>query len=199
MKLAKPVLFATALCAIPFAANAQDAGVTVYSQVDDSTVGTIASNDGATAVLDTGDYKAPLPVATYAMREGKWTINATKAQVDGMMAAAEAEAAKKLDAALIVGAKTTSADAQYAGTVLAIDTAADQVLLKHGAGLVSLKREHFAVDGAGKLLALFTTEQLDSFTTEIPEGAEVRTASGELVDFAGASTSAPTSTTGAAE
>ncbi|MDJ0976959.1 MAG: hypothetical protein QNI87_00315 [Erythrobacter sp.] len=200
MKLAKLALVATTFFA-PFAANAQDAGTTVYSQIDDSTVGTIESNDGATAILDTGAYKAPLPVGTYAQREGKWTINATKEQIDGMMAAQAAEAEKKLNAALVVGAKTTSADAQYAGTVLAIDGAADQILLKHGEGLVSLKREHFALDGSGQLMALFTEEQLDEFTTEVPEGAEVRTASGDLVDFAGGATSASaaSATTGAAE
>ena len=82
MKLSKLAVLATTIAALPIAANAQDAGTTIYSQVDDSTVGTIASNDGATAVLDTGSYKAPLPVATYAQREGKWTINATKAQID---------------------------------------------------------------------------------------------------------------------
>lgn len=204
MKLAKRALLATTLVAVPFAANAQDAGTTIYSQVDDSTVGTIESNDGTTAILDTGAYKAPLPVGTYAMREGKWTVNATKAQIDGMMAAAEAEAQKKLAAAMAIGATVNSADAQYAGTVLAIDAAADQVLLKHGEGLVSLKPEHFALDGAGNLTALYTLEQLDTFTTVVPEGAEVRTASGELVDFAGSgaakSAGAPsTCTTGASE
>ncbi|MEO0464577.1 MAG: hypothetical protein AAF127_15720 [Pseudomonadota bacterium] len=184
MKLAKTALFAAALTALPTAAFAQDAGSTVFGN-DDAPVGTVESNANGIVTVDTGTYKAPLPANLLAEREGKWTVNATKAQIDGMMAAQKAEADKKLAAALVTGAKANSADNQYAGTVLAIDDAADQVLLKHGAGLVSLKREHFAVDAAGQLMALFTVEQLDTFTTEVPEGAEVRTASGELVDFAG--------------
>ena len=203
MKLAKLALLATTLAVPPLAANAQDAGTTVYSQIDESTVGTIESNDGTTAVLDTGAYKAPLPLSYLAEREGKWTINATKDQIDGMMAQQAAQAAAQLDTALTVGSSVVSADAQPAGTVLAMDSTEDQILVKRGTGLVSLKKEHFAVDGAGNLTALYTLEQLATFTTEVPEGAEVRTASGELVDFAGTgmatSASATTATTGASE
>ncbi|MEM9310935.1 MAG: hypothetical protein AAGA34_05750 [Pseudomonadota bacterium] len=203
MKLAKLALLATTLAVTPLAANAQDAGTTVYSQIDESTVGTIESNDGTTAVLDTGAYKAPLPLSYLAEREGKWTINATKDQIDGMMAQQAAQAAAQLDTALTVGSSVVSADAQPAGTVLAMDSTEDQILVKRGTGLVSLKKEHFAVDGAGNLTALYTLEQLATFTTEVPEGAEVRTASGELVDFAGTgmatSASATTATTGASE
>ena len=186
MKLSKLAALATTTtlafgAALPSAALAQDAGATVYSQIDDSTVGTIESNDGATAILDTGAYKAPLPVATYAMRDGKWTINATTPQIDGMMAAAEAEAAKKLAAALVEGAAVVSADNRPAGTILAIDTAMDQVIVENEMGIVSLKQEHFAVNQAGALTALFTGEQIAGFTTEVPEGAEIRTASGTLI------------------
>lgn len=181
MKLSKLALMATTIAIAPFAAHAQDAGTTVYSQVDESTVGTIESNDGTTALLDTGSYKAPLPVSYLAEREGKWTINATKEQIDGMMAAAEAEAEQKLAAALVDGASVLSADNMGAGTIIAIDDAADQVIVENDSGIVSLKREHFAVNADGALTALFTTEQLAGFTTEVPEGAEIRTASGTLI------------------
>jgi len=187
MKFAKLALLATTLAVTPFAANAQDAGVTVYGN-DGAPAGTIESNDGTTVILDTGSYKVPLGPATFAQREGKWTINATKAQIDGMMAQQAAAAAAKIDAALTVGAAVNSADAQPAGNVIAIDTVADQILVKKDNGLVSLKKEHFAIDGAGNLTALYTLEQLGTFTTQVPEGAEVRTASGDLVDFHGTAT-----------
>jgi hypothetical protein len=184
MKLSKLAALATtatlSFAALPFAAQAQDAGTTVYSQVDDSTVGTIASNDGTTAVLDTGSYKAPLPVGTYAEREGKWTINATKAQIDGMMAAAEAEAEKKLAAALVDGATVISADATTVGTVLAMAPQTDQYLIENETGIITLKREHFAVNPDGALTALFTNEQLAGFTVEVPEGAIVETPEGKM-------------------
>lgn len=180
MKLAKLALLATTLALTPFAANAQDAGTTVFSQVDESTVGTIESNDGATAILDTGSYKAPLPVGTYAMRDGKWTINATKAQIDGMMAAAEAEAAKKLTAALVDGASVVSADTMPVGTVLAMDPETDQYLIENDTGIITLKREHFAVNASGALTALFTNEQLTSFMVEVPEGTVVETPEGKM-------------------
>ncbi|MEL6487917.1 MAG: hypothetical protein AAFQ13_12340 [Pseudomonadota bacterium] len=180
MKLSKLAVLATTIAALPVAASAQDAGTTVYSQVDDSTVGTIESNDGAIAILDTGDYKAPLPVATYAMRDGKWTINATKAQVDGMMAAAKAEAEAKLAAALVDGAAVVSADSMPVGTVLAMDANMDQYLIENGSGVITLKREHFAVGQTGALTALFTTAQLAGFTVEVPEGAVVETPEGKM-------------------
>ncbi|MEL6738086.1 MAG: hypothetical protein AAFO28_04105 [Pseudomonadota bacterium] len=180
MKLSKLAVLATTIAALPVAASAQDAGTTVYSQVDDSTVGTIESNDGSIAILDTGDYKAPLPVATYAQRDGKWTINATKAQVDGMMAAAKAEAEAKLAAALVDGAAVTSADNMPVGTVLAMDADMDQYLIENGSGVITLKREHFAVNQAGALTALFTTAQLAGFTVEVPEGAIVETPEGKM-------------------
>ena len=180
MKLSKLALLATAAAALPFAAQAQDAGTTIYSQVDDSTVGTIASNDGTIAILDTGAYQAPLPIATYAQREGKWTINATKAQLDGMMAAAAAEAEKKLAAALVDGAEVVSADSMPVGTVLAMDPDADQYVVESGSSIITLKREHFAVGQTGALTALFTSAQLANFTVEVPEGAIVETPEGKM-------------------
>ncbi|MEO0589129.1 MAG: hypothetical protein AAFY81_05940 [Pseudomonadota bacterium] len=179
MKLAKIALLATALAVTPFAANAQDAGVTVYGN-DDQPAGTIESNDGTNAVLDTGSFKVPLPLATYAEREGKWTINATKAQIDGMMADQAAQAAAKLDAALVDGAAVISADSMPVGTVLAMDPDMDQYVVENETGIFMLKREHFAVDQAGALTALFTSAQLASFTAEVPEGAVVETPEGKM-------------------
>ena len=174
MKFAKLAVAATLLAATPFAANAQDAGTTIYSQVDGSEVGTIISNDGTTTVLDTGSYEAPLQPGYFAEREGKWTINATKAQIDGMMAqqvaqqeaaAAEAqakaqeEAAAKLAAALVIGAPVITNDEMALGMIDQID--GDNVVIKtEDEALVTLTRNFFAVDGEGRLLALASFETI---------------------------------------
>src|SRR3546814_11657337 len=73
-----------------------------------------------------------------------------------------AAAVAQRDAALVVGAAVVSADAQPAGTVKEIDAATDAVVVEREAGLVTLKREHFAVDGNGALMALVTLEQIDA-------------------------------------
>ncbi|MFL0357192.1 hypothetical protein ACI5KX_12025 [Erythrobacter sp. GH1-10] len=173
MKFAKLALFATAIAATPFVANAQDAGTTIYSQVDDSVVGTVESNDGTTVVVDTGDYKAPLPGNYLAERPigdtGKtgWTINATKPQIDAMMAdqiakqeaaaaeakaKAEAEAAERLAAALVVGAPVITADEQSLGMVDEI-TEANVIVKTEDEQLVTLPQNLMWADEDGQLMA----------------------------------------------
>lgn len=180
MKLAKIAILGAALTAAPFAAQAQDVGTTIYGN-DDATVGTVSASADGIVTVDTGTYKAPLPAAQLAEREGKWTVNATKAQINSMMAAQKAEAEKKLAAALVTGAAVMTADSQPAGSILAIDDSADQVIVENEMGIVSLKREHFALSPEGGLTALFSAQEMSEFTTEVPEGAEIRTASGVLV------------------
>lgn len=193
MKFAKLAILATAMAATPIAANAQDPGTTIFSQVDGSEVGTVESNDGATVLVDTGTYKAPLPSNLLAEREGQWTINATKAQIDGMMKAQEEAANAKRDAALVEGAAVMSADGQPAGVIYTVDDA-DTAIVKSDAGIITLTRDAFAVDANGNLMALYTAEQLAANTVEVPEGAEILTpaqaeakraaASGEATDEA---------------
>ncbi|WP_298301982.1 hypothetical protein [uncultured Erythrobacter sp.] len=165
MKFAKLALFATAIAATPIAANAQDVGATVFGN-DDAPVGTVESNDGTTVTIDTGKHKAPLPLNLLAEREGKWTINATQAQVNGLMdqqmaqaeaaaeaqAAAEAEAAAKLNAALTVGSAVITADAMPLGTISELD-AANVVVTNDDVGLVTLPRGFFALDAEDQLVA----------------------------------------------
>ncbi len=181
MTLGKLAVSAAALALTPFAALAQDAGTTIYSQVDDTAVGTVESNDGATVLVDTGSFKAPLPADAVVEREGKWTVNATKAQVDEMMGQMEAEATAKLDAALVDGAAVTSADDAPVGTILAMDDAGEQIIVANNTGVITLKREHFAVNETGALTALFTGTELAQYTTEVPEGAIVETAEGPMM------------------
>lgn len=165
MKFAKMAVMATALVATPFAANAQDVGATVFGN-DDAPVGTVESNDGTTVLVDTGKHKAPLPANLLAEREGKWTVNATQGQINGMMdqqvaqaqaaadaqAAAEAEAAAKLEAALAVGTAVVTADAMPLGTISDLDEA-NVIVTNDEVGLVTLPRGFFALDANDQLVA----------------------------------------------
>ncbi len=176
MKFAKLAILAGAMAVTPFAANAQDVGATVFGN-DDAPVGTVESNDGATVMVNTGKHVAPLPANLLAEREGKWTVNATQGQINGMMdqqvaqqasAAAEAqaaadaaaaEAAAKLEAALVVGAPVITNDAQSLGTVSELQ-AENVVVTNDTAGLITLPRNFFAVDAEGQLMALASLEQI---------------------------------------
>jgi len=176
MKFAKLALLATAIAATPIAANAQDVGATIYGN-DNAAIGTVTANDGTTVTVDTGTYKAPLPANALAEREGKWTVNATQAQINQMMQQQVAAANQKRDAALVDGAMVMSAGGQPVGTVYSIDDAADAIIVERDGGIITLKREHFAVDPNGSLMALFSMEQIAANTVEVPEGAEISTAS----------------------
>lgn len=177
MKIAKLALFASltagTLAITPVAASAQDAGATVFGN-DDAPIGTVESNDGATVLIDTGKHKAPLPANLLAQREGKWTINATQGQINGMMDQQVAAAAAARDAALVKDASVISADGQPAGTIYTVDSQ-DTVILKNGDGIVTLTRDSFAVDANGALMALYTAQQLATNTVAVPEGAEILT------------------------
>lgn len=173
MKFAKLAVLATAMAVTPIAANAQDAGATVFGN-DDAPIGTVETNDGATVVVDTGKHKAPLPANLLAEREGKWTVNATKGQIDGMMDAQVAQANAARDAALVEGAAVVSADGMPAGTVYTIDSE-DAVIVQNDMGIVTLTRDSFAVNPEGALMALYTGAQLSTNTVAVPEGAEILT------------------------
>lgn len=173
MRFVKLAVVATAFAATPIAANAQDVGATVFGN-DDAPIGTVESNDGSIVTVDTGTHKAPLPANLLAEREIGWTVNATKAQIDGMMAAQKAEADAKRDAALIEGAAVVSADGMPAGTVYTVD-AEDTVIVKNGTNIVTLKRDSFALSPEGALMALYSGEQLTANSVEVPEGAEILT------------------------
>ncbi len=172
MKFAKLALLATALTVTPAAAFAQDAGTTVFGN-DDAPIGTVESNADGIVTVDTGTHKAPLPANLLAEREGKWTVNATKAQIDGMMAqqvaqqqaaaqaqaAAEAEAAAKLNAAISVGTPVITADAQPLGTIS--ELLADNVVVTNDdVGLVTLPRNFFALDANDQLVARANLEDI---------------------------------------
>lgn len=177
MKFAKLAILATApalaLAVTPIAANAQDAGTTVYGN-DDAPIGTVEANAEGVVTVNTGKHMAPLPANLLAEREGKWTVNATQAQINGMMDQQVAQANAARDAALVQGAAVMSADGMPAGMIYTIDSE-DVVIVQNEAGIVTLTREAFAADANGTLMALYSAEQLAANTVEVPEGAEILT------------------------
>ena len=177
MKLAKLAAAALTLAATPALANDNVVAGATVTGPEGNPVGTIESVSGGVAILDTGKHKVPLGVDMYGSGENGLTITVTKAQLDGMMDEQLAAAAAQRDAALVTGATVVSADAQPAGSVLSIDDALDAIIVQRDAGVITLKREHFAVNGEGALMALFNLAQIDANTVEVPEGVEIVTSS----------------------
>ena len=175
MKFGKVALAAALVAGTSVVASAQDAGTVVYGN-DDAPVGTITSNVDGIVTLDTGSYKVPLPADLLAEREIGWTANTTKADLNAMMAADEAEAEAKMDAALIVGAEVMSADGMPAGKIHLVDKDLDQYILMRDDGIITLKREFFAFGENDVLMVRITEEQIAANVTEVPEGAVIQTA-----------------------
>lgn len=161
MKITKLALIATLLAATPAMAAAQDVGATVYGN-DGNDIGTVENVADGIVLIDTGKHKAPIPADLIGTGETGPSINATKDQIDAMMDAQVAEATAKRDAALVAGAAVLSANGNPAGTLTEVDLAADAIILESPDGPVALKKEHFALDANGQLMALFTREQIAS-------------------------------------
>jgi len=161
MKITKLALIATLLAATPATAFAQDVGATVYGN-DGNAIGTVENVADGIVLIDTGKHKAPIPADLIGAGETGPSINATKEQIDAMMDAQVAEATAKRDAALVAGAPVVSANGNPAGTLTEVDLAMDAIILESPDGPVALKREHFAVDANGQLMALFTRDQIAS-------------------------------------
>lgn len=175
MKFAKLAILATALAATPIAASAADvqAGATVTGP-EGNPVGTIESVANGQAVLDTGKHKVPLGVESFGEGETGLTITVTKVQLDGMMDEQVAAANAKRDAALVKGATVMSADGIESGTIYTVDDA-DTAIVKSDAGIMTLKRDAFALDANGNLMALYSAEQIAANMVAVPEGAEILT------------------------
>jgi hypothetical protein len=185
MKLAKLAFLATAMAATPIAANAQDVGDTVYGN-DGEPIGTVTATDANVVTVDTGTYKAPLPRGAVAERpigetgETGFRVEATKAQVDSMMAAqlaeqkaaeearkaelakAEAEAKARLAEMLVIGAPIVTADEQPLGLVETIEQEGAIIVVKvpENEELISLPRTLMWVDEEGVIMARANYEDI---------------------------------------
>lgn len=161
MKSLKLALLATALAATPSLAVAQDVGATIFGN-DGNPVGTVEQKSDDVLVIDTGKHKAPIPASLVFEGEAGPAVNATREQIDTMMDQRVAEQDSKRDTALVEGAAVMSVNGNPAGTLTSVNLEADTIVLESEQGPVMLKKEHFAVDGNGQLMALFTREQIAS-------------------------------------
>ena len=135
MKFAKLALFSAALALTPAVATAQSAGTTIYGS-DGQPIGTVESNDGSVVTVDTGTYKAPLPAGAFAELEIGWSINATQAQINGLMAQQEAAANQRRDAALVVGAPVMRARNLRIDAALTLSSAPWSMTFTQVAGVI---------------------------------------------------------------
>lgn len=162
MKFMK-IAAATALALSSAAALAQNGetvvGATVYGP-QDGVVGTIESIADGVVTVDTGKHKAPLPADVFGEGQNGPVITVTQAQINAMLDEQVAAAAAQRDAALVAGAMVHTAGDAMLGTIESVE--GDEVVVKIESGPVALKREHFAVNPAGTLIALFTMEQIQA-------------------------------------
>ncbi len=154
---------ATALALSSVTALAADGdiavGATVYGPQGDI-VGTVDAVGDGVITVDTGKHKAPLPANAFGTSDNGPTITVTQSQINAMLDEQLAAAAAQRDAALVAGAMVHTAKNAMLGTVKSVD--GDNVVVDIEAGPVALKREHFAVDANGTLIALFTMDQIEA-------------------------------------
>lgn len=158
-------LFATAL---PLqSAYAQDAAsttptaqVSVGSSVydpDGGLVGTVDSVNDSGAILNVEGKKVGLPLNAFVKGDKGLLIGAKAAELKASVEKQEAEAAAKLQAALVVGAEVRSVDGtSVIATVKSID--GDAVILSSQDGDVGLPKSAFFMPAHG-LSTAFTAEQ----------------------------------------
>ncbi len=132
-------------------------GATVFGPKGEP-VGTVTSIANGVVTVDTGKHKAPLPAAAIGSNDKGLSITVTKDQIDGMIEQQIAAANAKRDAALVAGAAVSTAKGMPLGSISEVN--GDDVIVETTDGPVAMKREHFAVNQAGTLIALFTMDQI---------------------------------------
>jgi preprotein translocase subunit YajC len=159
-----------AIAAAPIAAQAQDAaptqdagpdlsvGTMVYGP-DGNEVGKIDQVSGGNIVVNTGNNVAALPASSFVQGKNGPVIGLTKEQLDAELDKAKAEAAAKLNAALVQGATVYGIQGVPVGTVKQI-TPDGKVVIAHKVGDVPLAKNQFTTTDKGLALK-FTAAQLD--------------------------------------
>jgi hypothetical protein len=143
---------ALSLASLSTAALAQDVGATIMGN-DEAAVGTVVSNDGTNVVIDTGKHKVTVGTESFAENAGVWSVNITKGELDAQMDQAVAEAAARLEAALVPGTAVVTADAKPLGAIDMID-GGNVVVKGENDFIVTLPKDMFAVNAEGALMAL---------------------------------------------
>lgn len=169
MKFVNAIALLMAGLAVPAMAQAPDApkqaagpdlapGAAVFDP-QGGEVGRIESISGDTVILDTGASKATLPKSAFGTSAKGPSVNATKAQIDTMVAAANAKATAALDAALVPGAEIRGKAGAVVGTVK--ELTADGVVIDRQAGPVTLTKKAFTL-AQGTLTIAMTAAELDA-------------------------------------
>jgi len=131
-------------------------GTTVFGN-DGGEVGKIVSAASDSVVVDTGAQKATLPKSAFAIGAKGPSINATKAQLEQLVAASAAQSNAALTAALIPGAEVRGKAGTVIGTIK--EVSGDQVVLNRTeGGLVSLGRTAFSKTDTGLSISLTASE-----------------------------------------
>ena len=168
MKLTKTIFAAGALslASLSTAAIAQDAaqtkptvaaGITIYGP-QGGEVGTIKSVANGVATLDTGAHKVGLPLDRFGMNAQKQTtVAVTRVQLDDMVENQLAEAAAKLDAALVAGAPVVDVNGVSLGSVGKVE--GDDVTVETEWGAFALKKANFLA-GEGSVKAQVLADQV---------------------------------------
>lgn len=127
---------------------------------DGSSLGTIEHVADDLVLVNTGTHQAPVARQSFAFTEAGITINTTRSELDAMMDRQLAERAARIASSLLPGAEVVSIDDKLTATIAQIDYSKGRVVLKAPVGHVALRKEHFALNGSGRLMALFTAEQI---------------------------------------
>lgn len=170
MKFFKIALISSALAVAP-AAIAQEAGApatqtvsvgtTIYGN-DGNPVGTVEQIADGVAAINTGEYVARIPAELIGAGEQGPSVNATREQINSMVAAQQAELEARRDSAMVEGATVQSANGEVAGTLTQVDLEANLIVLTSAAGPVSLKKENFALDAEGRLQVLYSRQDIET-------------------------------------
>ncbi len=162
MKFAKlAAATALALSSLPALAAGPElaVGSTIYGP-EGEVVGTVETMADGIVTVDTGKHKAPLPADVFGTSEKGPSITVSQAQINAMLDEQVAAAAAKRDAALVAGAMVHTAGDLMLGNVKSVE--GDDVVVEIETGPVAMKREHFAINANGTLIALFTMEQIEA-------------------------------------
>lgn len=142
----------------PTTGAAPTVGATIFD-AQGGTVGTIASIDGANAVVDTGTVKAAVPMTSFGTGPKGPTLGMTKAQLDAAASQGAAQAAAEFKSKLTTGATVYGTGGASLGTIKATD--AEFVTLTTAKGDAKLPIASFGPGPQGVTIGM-TAAQLEA-------------------------------------
>jgi hypothetical protein len=147
--------------------------------VDGKPVGKIASVDADGVVVDTGQYKVRVPLASFGVDKSGLVLGTTAAKFNDIVAKAHAQAAASAPPAkpeprpatvadISAGAQLRDINGQPVGKITAV--AADDATLDTGKTKVKLPLDAFGVDPSGLMIAI-TAEKLNEIIAQADAAA----------------------------